>query len=403
MFSFTSKVNTMHPSLLPTRVLLLVSACLLMVGQVAAQTYSFRELKPASALCELASFAPLDQDGNVHGECTMWTGGIYFESGYPAPDMRTKAVTWKADGSRTISSYPFGASVFQTWGRGPEGRTYADLVATPVRRYNDLKRLGTYTYNGSTWAKWVAPAPLTGAWTIADNNPLGMLLLASQNATEAGVLAVVKDKAVTKLPAVPATAQGYTVGSTRVSTTGHVLVKMMMAAEGVAPRWYLWNGVQWQERTMAGLASQILPGLARGPGMLDFNSADVALVVTDDTPHDLFDKSGYRYQLWNTVSDTLQELPTRLIYQPQGGLNDSGVVAGENLPVDAKPADYFGPRRATIWRAGQVIDLNDVSTLPAGVVLRRAIAINNKGHVLVGIESIDGSSRPWSWGVLTPQ
>lgn len=375
----------------------------------AQQRYTLRELKPPVGLagaCELAfqGDAPLDEDGNVHGLCPMWTGGIYFAYGLPFADPRGKAVTWKADGTRVLSSYPTSASVWRAYGRDTSGRLYADLVATPVRSYNSLKRLGTYTYNGSTWAKWTPPSPLTGNWQVAQLSRSGVLLLAAQDTAQQGVLAVVKGSAVTRLPPVPTLLQGDVLGIRRVAANGHVLAQTIppgSQTSAIAPRWFWWNGAQWQERSIAGWAPRGMSGTS-DPGVeaLDINANDQALVTTNDTPGIIGDTVPYTYSRWQIATDTLQPLPTLLGYGPFGSLNDAGDVVGENLPAGTSLSESFGPRRATIWKGGQAIDLNTVTTLPSGLVLRRAVAINNKGQILVGT---DGSTSGWSWAVLTPQ
>jgi hypothetical protein len=376
-----------------------MGVCALFASMTASaqQRYTLRQLKLPLGLagtCELAQYggAPLDEDGNVHGWCPMWTGGIYFAYGLPFPDGRGKTVTWKADGSRVLSSYPASASVWRAYGRDTAGRLYADLVAIPVRSFNSLKQLGTYVYNGSTWAKWVPPSPLTGAWQIAQVSRSGVMLLAAQDAAQAGALAVVDGSTVTPLPAVPTLLQGDVLGAKRLAPNGHVLVQTRSAgAQAAAARWFWWNGVQWQERGAGG---------ARDPAVLDINASDQAVLTTDETPDIADDRVPYTYSRWQVASDTLQALPTWLGYGPQGALNDAGDVVGENLPAGTALSEYFGPRRATIWKGGQAIDLNTVTTLPSGLVLRRAIAINNKGQILVETE---GSSSSWSWAVLTPQ
>ncbi|MGC4062382.1 MAG: hypothetical protein QM749_16685 [Aquabacterium sp.] len=375
----------------------------------AQQHYTVRELRLPVGLagtCELAwqGDAPLDEDGNVYGWCPMWTGGIYFVYGLPIPDGRGKTVTWKADGTRVLSSYPASASAWRAYGRDASGRLYADLVATPVRSFNALKQLGTYTYNGSTWAKWTPPSPLTGNWQIAQLSRSGMMLLAAQDAAQAGALAVVKGTAVTRLPLAPTQLQGDVLGARRMTPNGHVLVQTHAAgtpATPAAPRWFWWNGVQWQERNIGGLAKRGMGGTGDpGVAVLDINANDEALITTDQTPDIVADTVPYTYSRWQIAADTVQTLPTWLGYGPSGSLNDAGDVVGENLPAGTPLSASFGPRRATIWKGGQAIDFNTVTTLPSGLVLRQAIAVNNKGQILV---STDGSTSGWSWAVLTPQ
>lgn len=372
----------------------------LLATQAHAQRYTAKVLTPPSGTlgrCELAVHHPLDANGQVRGTCQFWTGGLYFYNNIPLPDTRTRVVTWKADNSRTLGPYPSGASVWTLWGQGADGLTYADLVATPVRDYTSLKRLGTYTYNGSKWAAWVPPAPLTGKWELANLSPQGSLVLKATEASQAGSLAWANGSTVNRLPTLPLLSAGYSAHIAWPNDKGQVLVRMR-AADSQAPiRWLWWDGKQWLERQMGGLGSTPVDT----PIVQGLNNQGQALVLTRDVIGADIGASPHRYQVWNLASDQLTTLPTNLIYEGQGHINDTGVVAGENLPADATREAYFGPRRATVWHQGQPIDLNTVTTsLPAGAILRRTLGLNAKGQILADMEKSDGTS---AWVVLTPQ
>lgn len=377
----------------------LLLALLLGTSQAHAQRYTAKVLTPPSGTlgrCELAAHHPLDATGQVRGTCAFWTGGLYFYNGLPLPDSRSRVVTWKADGSRTSGPYPSGASVWTLWGQGADGLTYADLVATPVRDYTSLKRLGTYTFNGSKWAAWVPPAPLTGKWELASLSPQGSLVLRATEANQIGSLAWAKGSTVSRLPTLPLISAGYSAHAAWPNDQGQVLVRMRSTDTQAPVRWLWWNGQQWLERQMAGLGSTPVDT----PSVLGMNNQGQALVITRDVIGADTGASPHRYQLWNLASDQLTTLPTHLIYQGQGQINDTGVVTGENLPADATREAYFTPRRATVWRQGQSVDLNTLTTLPTGGVLRRTLGLNAKGQILAEMEKTDAST---SWVLLTPQ
>lgn len=374
-------------------------ALLLSAGLVHAQRYTAKVLTPPSGTlggCELAAHHPLDASGQVRGTCTFWTGGLYFYNNIPLPESRARVVTWKADGSRTSGPYPTGASVWNLWGQGADGLTYADLVATPVRDYPSLKRLGTYTFNGSKWVAWQPPAPLAGKWQLANMSPQGSLVLKATEAGQAGQLAWVNGSTVNRLPSVPLASAGYSAHIAWPNDKGQVLVRMTSADTQAPIRWLWWNGQQWQERQMAGLGSTPVDT----PSVQGLNNQGQALVITRDVIGADIGASPHRYQLWSLATDQLTTLPTNLIYEGRGQINDTGVVTGENLPADATREAYFKPRRATVWRQGQSVDLNTLTTVPTGGVLRRTLGLNAKGQILAEMEKTDAST---SWVLLTPQ
>lgn len=366
-----------------------------------AQRFTMRTLSPPSNVlgqCELAIFAKLDDDGNVHGSCTYWTGGFYFDSSLPwtipLPDTRNRALVWKADGSRSTSSYPWLGSADRTLGKGPDGKVLSRVIAIPVRNFNDRVQLGVYAYNGSSWAKWAAPAPLTGSWSIVRLSGSGAMLLKSDAADAPGRLAVQRAGSVTTLPPLPL-GTDETVYTGWANTAGQAVVTTQRP--GVVGRWFWWNGQSWAERTMGGLT--LRTGI-EAQWLVSLNNKGLALVTTRDDPGADTFRSAVRYQVWNPATDQLQPLPTRLSYQPQGDMNDAGVVAGENLPAQADPLEGFKNRRATIWRNGQAVDLNTLVTLPDGAYLERSLAINNRGQILAVLQS---AGTQWDWVLLTPQ
>lgn len=382
--------------------LTLMAAVMAWTSPAEAQRFTMRTLSsPSNVLgpCELAIFAKLDDAGHVHGSCTYWTGGFYYESSLPwpslLPDTRDRAIVWNPNGTRSTSSYPSSGSVDATLGRGPDGKVLARVIALPVRRFNDRVPLGVYAYNGTSWAKWAPPAPLTGSWSIARISGSGTLLLRADAADARARLAVVRaGGGVIALPPLPLL-DGEDIYTGWANTAGQVVATTQRP--GALGRWFWWNGQTWQERTMSGLT---LRGGIQPQWLLSLNNQGLALVSTRDDPSADTFRSPMHYQVWNPATDQLQMLPTRLSYQPQGEMNDAGVVVGENLPPEADPLEGFKNRRATIWRNGQAIDLNTLVTLPAGGVLERSLSINNQGQILAHLRL---SNTKWEWVVLTPQ
>lgn len=368
-----------------------------------AQRYNLRVLTQPSNVqgaCEVATLAPLDDAGHVHGTCTYWTGGIYFNPNIAVPvpllDTRSRSITWKPDGTRSASTYPTSGSVWVTLGRAPDGRLLADVIATPVRPDRGYVSLGVQAYNGSSWSRWTPPAPLTGAWSILQLSESGALLMKSADPARAGALAVQVGTTVRALPPVPLPATGEQVTQGWVNTAGQVIA-LARRPSGGTPLWFWWNGSSWLARTIGGVA----PLEGTPVEVIALNNKGTALVSTRDLPTADLYQSPVQLQLWNPATDLLQPLPTRLSYHPsQGGLNDAGVVAAQNLPAGTAPSAGFAPRRATVWRNGQDVDLNTLVTLPAGGVLERSVAINARGQILAQLRLPD---YKWEWALLTPQ
>ena len=61
-------------------------------------------------------------------------------------------------------------------------------------------------------------------------------------------------------------------------------------------------------------------------------------------------------------------------------VNDHGQVVGSSLNAN-------GESRAVIWQDGKITDLNDLIEGANGVVLTRAVAINNHGQIVVEQEA----------------
>lgn len=380
--------------------LALVASLLIAHGTAAAQqTYTFKALsKPAGSYSNSCRASSIDANGVVLGSCEYWTGRIYFPGGYPQYETRGRVVSWSpTTGSSNALTYPSNASVRSVLGRGPKGAIYASLRNLPTKG-GDI--LGIYTLTGSTWAKWVPPSPLTGNWSIAHINPVGMLLLSASEAGRAGQLAVVKDSVVTVLPTMPAVAEGYMVASAMVGSDGHVVVRAKRSADigGSDGRRFWWNGTQWQERQ----APDLRP---RPPGILSYDHASVRSLGLDKAFVTILEGSSlgvYADQsnqyVWDLKTDGLQQLPAGLLDMAVGGvINDSGsAIFTRQLPG----ADSFYPEayRAMVLVNGQAVELGSLATLPSGVAVNWPVAMNNKGQVL-----LHTTGTNWTFGVMTPK
>lgn len=82
--------------------------------------------------------------------------------------------------------------------------------------------------------------------------------------------------------------------------------------------------------------------------------------------------------LWNGSTETdLGVLPGGISSQANG-INDAGQVVGYSINFT------LGTQDATLWTGGQVLDLNSlVFRLPSYITLFSAVAINNKGQIVV--------------------
>lgn len=379
----------------------LLGLWLALAGTTQAQQYTLKTLaQPSGRLgdCFLGAFAALDDQGNVRGRCAYWTGGFYATD-LPIlswfPSSRGRLVVWQANGTRTLANYPNNASVSVVLGQGANGLTYARLVKSPEGSFTSRVELGVHTFNGSTWAAWVPPSPLTGTWDIAHISSSGTVLARSTGADQPGRLAVIVGTQVRQVPPPPSIAEGDRLGLGWANAVGQVVVTTY-ALDGTK-RWYWWDGQQWAQRTLGGLGQ----GEGFTAALNDLNVQGLALINALDDPQAETGKTPVRYYRWNPATDQVQAVPTFLRHNPQGFLNDAGQIAGENMP-DGSPTDqYFKPRRAMVWRNGQPVDLNTLTTVPSGYLLERPLAQNNKGQILVHMSSTNGGT--WQWGLLTPK
>jgi probable HAF family extracellular repeat protein len=75
-------------------------------------------------------------------------------------------------------------------------------------------------------------------------------------------------------------------------------------------------------------------------------------------------------------------------------VNRQGLVVGSSL-------NSMGESRAVIWENGKIVDLNTLIPPTPGVVLTRAMAINNRGQIVAQQQvRADGLARSF---LLTPR
>jgi probable HAF family extracellular repeat protein len=84
-----------------------------------------------------------------------------------------------------------------------------------------------------------------------------------------------------------------------------------------------------------------------------------------------------------------------------GGVESQSFAVNKLVQVVGSSLNSKGESRAVIWDNGKITDLNDLVRSPPGLVFARARGINNRGQILVEVQTpTDGTTRSF---LLTPR
>lgn len=140
---------------------------------------------------------------------------------------------------------------------------------------------------------------------------------------------------------------------------------------------------------------ELLPDLPSGADSYGDAINDSGVVVGTGGAAD----SNYHATAWNgaAITDltTGQTLPSGHIYSEALAINNLGVIVGFST-TDPNANYYQDPnQRAFIHRNGLLVDLNAITALPSGYVLKTATGINDHGQITGFAKTADGKRRAY--------
>lgn len=383
---------------------LLVASCLLVLpaqAQTATPRYAFKELaKPASArYCDPRANVPqrlLNAAGDVVLGCS-YVGGIRFgdttSNGFYNPFaivqwLHDRPVVWSASGAVREMAFPSKSSFNQLHGITDVGVVYGTAVALngSGRSKGPIQTHAWQPGGARSLFQYPASAPAS-QWYVTDVTPSGTVVLSSN---EDPKIQLVKDGQARAFPGLPPI--GGLTGTFNLVVHDQGLYAASVETANAASwtgldlqPWFYGSG-GWQRITPPEQYTHIY--------VRDVNARGEVLGTVP--PGQDF--------IWSSATGQNVKL-LNLDGAPGSGavaLNDQGVAVG----AVARPqgATQGGVSRAVAWINGQVVNLQAATTVPANWVLEGAMAVNEKGQILVSARDTSQSGvGARRFALLTPQ
>jgi hypothetical protein len=383
-----------------------------------AQTYVATELKKSRTgqMCYLPfkqnSAALLNAAGSVAGVCDFLGGYALDPKTLKIGRQRIdKPVRWKLGAAPQELAVPANTrfnAIYPSLSITDAG----DLYTGSVYRTNWLGSVVGDLRNDQLPLVWKAnkaallkaPVGSTGPWSVEAISHGGAQLIFTTDG-----MVVVRNGQEVKLPPLPAL-DGLTnisMGNLVINDLGQVAVGVNLSrleGIGVDARWvvvrtgaWLWTGSAWQAiEPPAGNTIKWIDAI-NNLGQVT-GAVDAPPVPTEFPEARVEALRGLRF-VWSVPTGGVL-LPGPVAYRTSGraAISEGGQVVG--ALVDQPSYANVSPR-AALWQPGQAaVDLNSVTTLPSGVLLWYALAINGKGQILA--QQGDYPFNP-SYFVLTPR
>jgi hypothetical protein len=364
-------------------------------GLAQAQSYTVKELKKTvgSQWCKLPfpqnSAALLNGAGDVVGVCNT---AAYFAIGAGVNLLFTgsavsKPVVWRAGGAPTALAVPSRTKFHDLGDFGLGVTNNGDIYGAVVKPVNwlgfeaNVDDQKPVVWQASKPSILALPAGLTGRWDVIGISHGGTLLLhgpsvydipTTTSSPDQGYAVVVNGRAV-RLPALPADSD----------VTLQLRGRMVVNDRGqVAYAGWFWTGEAWKPMNLPeGTTLEWIDAINnRGQvsgGLVAPPSLPPPAPLDDRVEH----LRGIRF-VWSEQGTTVY--PGMLAFQSSGqaAMNDQGQVVGAVALHQGGSSNIES--RAALWQPGQAaIDLNTVLTLPKDVIFTGALAINEKGQILV--------------------
>jgi hypothetical protein len=343
-----------HHTLVRTAFILLLP---LLASVAMAQSYSVKELKrPFGAHGCFGPYA-LSDNGDVAVTCQYYSSFDFtiFQADYGL----NKITVWRNSGAQQLLAQPSGYSSGYIMRIDRSGN-----VLTALRKTNNTGPVINTLWKGTTRTTLPLPAGLAGAWELLDMSPSGKVLAIKRGtAGKTASLAIFNGSTGQLLPTPPVAAGRLTLayGATgAVNDAGQVALAEYIANDVVDTGRWFWDGAQWIHMSDAPVPST--------PRVADINAqGEVLLVANLGGPE-------ATASTWQ-ASAGIAVLPiTGILSIGSACLADNGdIVSGEQSS---------GSLSATLLSKGQLKNLNQLATLPAGVVLTNAVGLNARGQIL---------------------
>jgi hypothetical protein len=335
---------------------------------VQAQSYSYTVLKdPSGAVSCGPSRASMSEAGDVLATCEYprnnladILGTLLSGQGGPLP---SKPVVWRGNARIDVLS---GTSI----GMLSNGQVLGRATALFSSTWSDV------IWTGKTRANWKQPAGLSGTWRLLDWDGSvswrgdAYLIYKSTSDIRAPQLGLVRAGAATQLPAAPAACR---IGDSNafkvyaVSNAGMVATLATWTTTNLLfqlgdPRRVIGYGQVCKWTSQGWQLGPALPAIEMGDSGTSL--PDMRLDDLTEAGEVLLRHEDLGPVMWGTGASL----------QARDGSYAKGGANGELL------GSQNG--RAMMLRNGQAVDLNTQASLPADLVLIRALAANKKGQIL---------------------
>lgn len=396
---------------------LLALPLLSMAFMASAQTaaYAAKELKRPFgyevSACDHALDAHLSDSGDATSVCS-YVKGFHFDSVFgliPVPNIVFRPVVWRNGGSPVLPAVASGTEIKAVVGVDGRGRVLGRVAPiTPPKGSYDLTKQTLTWWEGSQRSSWKPPvADLAYNWGVSNVTNSGQFAAMSNHGATGPRVIVVNGSAVRDIALPPGVGtapgqQAFLVSSylrnVVMNDQGQIALLTRPITQGgpvVPARAWFWSGAQWSEIPTGG-ADLTVQGI-NASGQVHLTGIPYANGATRLLRYLWQDGGSLRL-----VSDEAYGSFSR----PQSALANNDDIVGSALLPTASTLPNLGQQRAIVWRNGQLLDLNKLSTPPSGHAYADVLAVNAKGQLVartISTAVTNGKNPTIRWWLLTPK